>query len=414
MRSHVRQAAGVHPGDRSPARPDGDKVDGREPRRLSEPRRELVHDVGPAALHDGDIGAGSADVQRDDLFQAFGGGEDTRGDNATGHAGGGRDPFGRLRPGGRTRCQQACGKAGGALDGEQAAAGVHHVQAADEPDLPEARLQGRQVVTHDGGEVGVQDGGGGALELRRLPQQRCRGADERSRHLGAHNLRRIVLVDCVHIGMQERDGKRADAAAGRQPGRGAHLVGVQRSHHVAGVVQPLGDLEAVAARHQRRRRIPLDVVGVATVVPAQLEHVAETPRRQQSCRCSPLGDHGVRGNGGAVGDHLDLSGLDAGGGDRVENALIERRGSGRHLGNTLLVTAHCHEVGERTARVDPDLPAALHDLSLPRRPKSAPRSRRDEPTSPPPTAVVPALRLLGRPSAAQPGPLGSGFRPPPE
>ena len=94
------------------------------------------------------------------------------------------------------------------------------------------------------------------------------------------NAARMIAAGCafvrgVAVGVQEADGDRLDAFGAQRARGGAHRGGVERGQNVAVAVHPLGDFQAVAARHQRFGELQEQVVDVVALLGAHLQDVAE-------------------------------------------------------------------------------------------------------------------------------------------
>jgi hypothetical protein len=119
----------------------------------------------------------------------------------------------------------------------------------------------------------------------------------------------LLLVDSVAIRVQETDRDGVDPSALEALDCASNAVQVERDEHVALIVQPFDDLQAVAAEDQRRRLVGLQVVQLVSDLALNLEHIAKAGRDQQSgARTTPL-DHRVGRGGHGVHDVADLAGV---------------------------------------------------------------------------------------------------------
>src|SRR5690606_20216444 len=205
------------------------------------------------------VQAGAAHVQGDDVGLA-----DQLADvgGADGAAGG-------------TRVDQVHRLPDGRRQGVGAAARAGHQEAPLETGGPQLAVQLLQVALDQRLDVGVDDGGAGALVLPVLAAQLMR---EGHGNAGTDLLQHLAhgdLVGGVHVAVQEADGHRFDGflldALRHLPGR---LV-VERLEHLALEVHPLGNLEAQVAGHQRLRLAVLEVVHDIPGRAPEDEHVAE-------------------------------------------------------------------------------------------------------------------------------------------
>ena len=212
------------------------------------------------------------------------------------------------------------------------------------------------VAADERREDGVRDRGREALVLEDLRQHLARRGHDDAGQLLLEELAHALLVLGVGVGVDEADGDRLDLAAAQDPGDAARVVLVQRLDDVAGVVDALAHLEAVAAAHVRRRDV---LVGVPEVVlrPApDLDHVAEPRRRHHRDLREAAREERVRGDRRAVREEADLVQVDAGGADAVEHRLHRVGGRRRNLRDPRArarLLEH-EDVGERAADIDRD------------------------------------------------------------
>jgi hypothetical protein len=164
-----------------------------------------------------------------------------------------------------------------------------------------------QVAAHHRSDVGVDHGGRGALVL---PVLRADHVRERHGRRGQQLLEEAAhqrLVRRVAVGVQEAHGHRLHALPlepGRRPLDGG---GVQRQVHVAVDGEPLRDLAAQVARHERQGLGPEHVVEVVVgaVQPPDLVHVPEPRRGQEGGAGSLALQEGVGGHRGPVREQPD-------------------------------------------------------------------------------------------------------------
>ena len=187
--------------------------------------------------------------------------------------------------------------------GEPPAVGREEAERAADPLLAEPPLEGAEVGRDPGMDVGVGDGGRGALVLADLGAHIAR---EDHRPLEPARAERIAdrpLVDRVPVGVEEADRDRLHPLlreAAREPADGPR---VRRALDPAVRGEALVDFEAKGPRHEGRGKLDEEVVDVVAGLPAELEDVAEAGRRDEGgARPGPLDDR-VRGLGGRV-DHL--------------------------------------------------------------------------------------------------------------
>ena len=356
------QVAGIHPGHRSAARPDGDEVDGREPDGLAELRRVLRHEARLTVADHGDVRGCAADVQRDELVDGLvtrhllGHHDRGRGAARCGQYTAGQTLRGlgaRRRSGGHQPCRQARR----AVHRHEAAARMHHRQPAGETRRAQSVVERAQIAHDDRHQGRVDDRGRCPLELWRLPEQLRRVAHVCVRQLLEHDRVGPFLVARIDVGVQEADREGADAICCRMPHRptDGHLV---EGLHLGSVgVQAFRDLIPMTSADQWLRRIPEDVEWFPPVVATELEHIPEAGGRQE-CRGSPAThDDGVGGDGRAVRDEVDLPGRDTRRMDRIQHTLVVVRRRRWGLGDAPVLTPHRDEVRIGAAGVDAYAPA---------------------------------------------------------
>ena len=207
-------------------------------------------------------------------------------------------------------------------------------------------------------DVGVGDGGGGALVLADL------GADvvrEDHRPLEPARAERIAdrpLVERVPVGVEEADRDRFHPLvheAAREPADGLR-VRCALDPAVRG--EAFVDLEAKGPRHERRGKLDEEVVDVVAGLAAELEDVAEAGRRDESGARPGTLDDRVRGLGGRV-DHLaDRGRADPAGAQEPPDPLdgprreVPARRQDLLRGERRPRSVHEDDVGERPPDVD--------------------------------------------------------------
>ena len=223
-----------------------------------------------------------------------------------------------------------------------------------------SRLERVHVAAQDRRAVGVGDGRRRPLELGRLRQDVGRERDVRARGAPSSRISRTrrscAGFMCALIRQTATDSR---SRARILPGDVAHRLLVERRDDGSRVVDPLVHLEPVAARDERRRRIPEDVVELLAVRPPDLEHVAEAARRDERERRARLRDHRVRRHGRAVEDRLaPPSGAIPSAAHALDDAEVEARRRRGHLGDPRLArVADGEDIGERSTGVTADDPA---------------------------------------------------------
>jgi hypothetical protein len=161
-----------------------------------------------------------------------------------------------------------------------------------------------------------------------------------------------LLVRGVGVRVDEAHRHGLDAVALQQPRDLASAVFVDRLQDVAGVVDPLRDLEAVAATDRRRGDVLVGVPEIFLRAAPDLDHVPEALRRHHCGRGIGARDQRVRGHGRAMGEEGDLRQVDSRRLDAAHHP-VDRIGCGRDLRNPELagVAAQDADVRERAADV---------------------------------------------------------------
>ena len=119
--------------------------------------------------------------------------------------------------------------------------------------------------------------------------------------------REPALVGGVGVGVQQADRHHLDPLIAEQRREAPRLGLVERDQDAARVVDALGHLEPQRPRHDRglpARQV--EAVQVIALLPADLQHVAEPPRRDQGGPRPPPLQHRVGRHGRAVGQAGDL------------------------------------------------------------------------------------------------------------
>ena len=345
-----------HVGDRAATRADRVDVDGRDADAEVRDRR-LAPDRRLPVLAERDVGGRPSHVEREDVLEAgLGGDEEGAGDTAG-------------RPGEHRVDRVPCRLAGRHQPGVRA----EDVHVRLRPDRLELGLEAIHVVGDLRPHVGVHAGRQRPLVLPELGQ-----------HLGAERHREarvealddgadLLLVGWVHVGVDECDGERLDARLDEVADDLLDLRLVDRDDDRTAGVQALDCLTRVG---ERRRRIGLDHDDpprqrAGRLGAGEMEDLPEARRRDQP-DARPLGlEHGVRRDGRAVKDVLQLVDADArlvadppNAGEHALRRIVGRR---RRLDAELraaVALRYEEEVGERAADVNPQPVRHLGVLSV--------------------------------------------------
>ena len=293
-----------------------------------------------AALDHGDIGAGPTHVHGDHVL-ALGQTADV---SAAHHAAG------------RTRVTHARRDLSRSLLSHDAARGVHDQQVAVEAAFAKPGHQVLEIAIGHRLEVGVDNGGAGALELPDLREDVVGGRDpDVGEHVPQH-FRCEVLVRGIDERVQEANGHGLDLPSNELRLQRLQLVGVEGGNDLTLVIHALGDVEDVPPRDQWVGRLPAQVIRVGLGRPREGQDVAEAlGRHQRRLRALAL-EHRVGADRRAVNQQADVGKGHAELTEAIENSLDEGRRSRRHLADRehAGVLVHGNEVRERSSDIDSD------------------------------------------------------------
>ncbi len=332
-----------HVRDRPAARADGVDVDGRDldaemaDRGLSPDRRLAV-------LTEGDVGRRPAHVEGEDVVEpGLAGHEQAAGDATRGAGENAVDRVSRRLP-----------------RRHQAGVGAEDVDLRLRADPGEPALQLLDVGGDLRPDVRVHARRERALVLAELGQHLRREGHGEARVEPLDDLADPGLVRTRDVRVDEPDGQRLDARFDEVADDRLDLCLVDRDDRVAAGIHPLDGLARV---RQRCRRIGLDHDDPAgerarRLRARQVEDLLEALRGDQPDAGSLRLENGVRRDGRAMEDVLDLRDLDArlvaDPPDAVQHALRGVRGRRRRLDTVLpaaVPVAHEEQVGERAADV---------------------------------------------------------------
>ena len=224
-------------------------------------------------------------------------------------------------------------------------------------------LEPLEVGGQDGRDVGADGGRARALELADLGEHLAREEDGQAGQRGPQAGADLALVAVVEEGVEQADGDRLRVVALDEVDGVVHVLEVERLHDGALRVDPLGHLEAEVARHEDGGSVLEEIVEARPGGAAQLEDVAQAPRRDERRAGAPALEEGVGHHGGGVGEPGDLGrrhpALPRGGAQRLDHAAAEVAGRRRDLDHADPAPrlVHEHDVGEGAADVDADPPA---------------------------------------------------------
>ena len=177
---------------------------------------------------------------------------------------------------------------------------------------PSRRLLGeiRQVAADDRRQAGIDDRRAEALVLEDLGQDLV-GGDENARRLLLHDRLHARLVLAVHVGVDEGDRDRFVAALLDPPRHGTGSFLVEFSENRTGVVDPFGNLVAVAAADVWRGDIAVGVPEIRFGAAADLVDVAEPLRCDDGGAGQAPRDQRIGADGRAMGEEGHVARLDA-------------------------------------------------------------------------------------------------------
>ena len=356
LRPDPERPAGVEPGDAAAARAHFREVDHRHPDGVAG-AVEPAPDIALAAdlVFGCGLDAPVLDQARFRRRAAHVEGDEVRAAELAAHALRGDDPGGGPRLDGARRHLERLGHI------EHAAVRAHDVERG-QAEFGERGLQPVQVGGQHRPDIGADGRGAGALELADFRQHLAGEEHRQARKRRPEPFADAALVRVVQEGEHEADRNRVhvqapDALDDRvQPGL------VERGHDLALGVDPLGHLEAPAARHQHRRGVLEQVVKVRAGRAPKLQHVAEARGRDQRDVGALALQQRVGDDRGGVGDERDRGGVDAvvahGRAYAVDHRGAEVARRGRDLGDAgapALLVQH-GDIGEGPADIHPDPP----------------------------------------------------------
>ena len=236
-----------------------------------------------------------------------------------------------------------------------------------------------QVAVDHGLHIGRKQGRRSAFEFAELARHLVAAGHEHTGQGRGDQLRQLLLMHRIGIGVEQADGDGAIAAVlegGNQSGADRRLV--ERCLDRSVSAQALRGLEAVLAADRRRRLGVEEIVDVAPVVALHEQQVAEACCRDKGYRRALAFQNGIGGDSRAVAEILYARQVDARGGECREGADVGAPGRARHFGDDDAATLDRHEVGKGAA----DFHADTHWLSARPAWLAARRSASSVPRSP--------------------------------
>ena len=184
---------------------------------------------------------------------------------------------------------------------------------------------------------------------------------------------------------QERHGDRLQSRLADRLDQRRQFVLGERRHHLALRIDPFGDLEPPAPRHQHRRRVLQQIVKIGARRTAQFQDVAHAARRDEAGARALVLQQRVGDHRGGMRQQRHIGRIDAVGiqtlADAVDHRLAEILRRGRQLGDgdAAGVLLHQGDVGEGAADIDADPPrhaivSRLRSHNVWRHARASPRS----------------------------------------
>ena len=209
---------------------------------------------------------------------------------------------------------------------------------------------------------GTHRGRAGALEFADLRQHLGRQIYTDTRQRRAQRLADAPLMRIVQEREQERHGDRLQPRlADRLDQRRQFILGQWRDN-LALRIDPFGDLEPPAPRHQHRGRILQQIVQIGARRPPQFQDIAHAARRDEAGARALVLQQRVGDHRGGMRQQRYIGRIDAVGiqplADAVDHRLAEilRRGRQFGDGDAAGVLLHQGDVGEGAADIDADPP----------------------------------------------------------
>src|SRR5215218_723513 len=339
---HVQTARFVDPGYAAPAVADLHDVDHGRLYRIAgvgagafDPVLGVHSDL--AVLHEGALGGRAADVQGYDVRLAY--------QLAQGR--------GTEYPAHRPGLDHGYGVAPGRAQRGAPAVRLHDEEPPSEPVPVELALQRIEVPVRGGMNVGGEHRRVRPLVLPPLARYVVRGDDRHARQQPFEDAGGLQLVGRVSVRVHEADRHRLHAFLPEEVRHGFERFGIQRYENLPLVVEALVDFLPEISGHEGLRLGEVEVVEVGTVAAGDLQHVAEAAGRDEARFGPPALRQRVDDHGGAVGEELDLRGIEAGLAQTLDHTPLEIRRGGVHLDGTAPpgFLVEVDEVGEGAAHV---------------------------------------------------------------
>ncbi len=176
---------------------------------------------------------------------------------------------------GRARQHHLRWRIGRGFESHFAAIGLDDDGGRCNPGFVEAAAHHLELAADNRFEIGVGNGGGGALILLPLRQHAVGNRQGLVLQFGGENLLDLQFMGRIEVGEQQADGDRFDLRNGPDLGGDPfHLRLVEGPHHLAIGIDALVEFEAVAALDQGLGLHPAHVIVIFAVAALDERHIA--------------------------------------------------------------------------------------------------------------------------------------------
>ncbi len=158
---------------------------------------------------------------------------------------------------------------------------LHHVERGTNSKFAHFVLELFEVSSHEWDEQRIDDRRAGALVLAILGIDLARKRYLDIRDACANGVSRRTFVRGVGVGVQKRNRNRTHVGTRELGNRRIQRSAIERNDDGTRMIEALAHADAVAARDERTRALHEQVVDFGTILPADLEDVAKTFRRQK-------------------------------------------------------------------------------------------------------------------------------------
>ena len=263
--------------------------------------------------------------------------------------------------GSRPRLDHIRRPASGGLGAHNAAVGLHNQNALAIG--REVLFQSIEIAINDRNQRGVNDRGTGAFVLANLGMDIARQTHDRIRRCFSDKLSQLSFVGRIEIGIHQAHGNRFHSGGHKLVDHRPGLRRIKCALNPAIAQDAFPDFQTQRTGHEGGQTVPVRVVDIGPSLPAHFEFVPKALGGNQSGSRGGVFDDGIRGNGRAMHEALDL-GLRVDlmhAADDIFANLIEQR---EHLGGKQpSVVVNYNHVGEGSANIK----ANTHGKAIPYR-----------------------------------------------